>query len=428
MGSVRGLAAIVVCQSTDAEFFGVWRLQLTWWLRGPCTTANSMPQITTRARLLLARAPRLRFANCSAVRARVHSFLEGVACQRSQFAFARPSFFACSRSLARCRPRDSVAARDQGMLALARRGALAAAQDVGRRWQHQEAVQAAFAACQDTVRTNDHDTYLWARALPSEVRAPVMMLRALDVETRMIGTLITQGGAPLKEMRFQWWQDSVNAAFAGKRIDHPVLVALSYTLDVQPLSLYRLQRLISARKADQVARAPLQTLKDAEDLAESTQSQLLYLQLEAAGVKSADADHAASHLGKAVGLVNMLRGTLQYLQRGVSYLPAEECGEEGIAARDLVEGNAVGSEGCRNVVHRMASAAKGHLDTHADLHGRPEAVPREARRLFLSAVACGLYLDALEKCNFNLLDQRLARGGYSPLWYVLQLKLAQMRV
>lgn len=315
------------------------------------------------------------------------------------------------------------------MLALVRRGGLAAAQGAAQsaRWQHQAAVQAAFSACQDTVRAHDHDTYPWARALPAEVRAPVMMLRALDVETRLIGTLVTQGGAPLKEMRFQWWQDSVNAAFAGKRVDHPVIVALRYTLDVQPLSLYRLQRLIAARKADQVARAPLQTLKAAEDLAESTQSQLLYLQLEAAGVKSADADHAASHLGKAVGIANMLRGTLQYLQRGVSYLPADECGREGIAERDLIEGGGVDSEACRNVVHRMASAAKGHLETHADYHGKPEAVPREARRLFLPAVACGLYLDALERCNFNLLDPRLARGGYSPLWYVLQLKRAQWR-
>ena len=40
-----------------------------------------------------------------------------------------------------------------------------------------------------------------------------------------------------------------------------------------------------------------------------------WLQLEAAQVSNAEADHAASHLGKAVGLAMLLRGTAHLAQR-----------------------------------------------------------------------------------------------------------------
>ena len=40
-----------------------------------------------------------------------------------------------------------------------------------------------------------------------------------------------------------------------------------------------------------------------------------WLQLEAAQVSNAEADHAASHLGKAVGLATLLRGTAHLAQR-----------------------------------------------------------------------------------------------------------------
>lgn len=50
-----------------------------------------------------------------------------------------------------------------------------------------------------------------------------------------------------------------------------------------------------------------QNRKEVEDLAEQTAGTLLYLSLEAAGVRDIKADHAASHLGKALGLVTLLR-------------------------------------------------------------------------------------------------------------------------
>ena len=43
----------------------------------------------------------------------------------------------------------------------------------------------------------------------------------------------------------------------------------------------------------------------------------------------------------------------------------------------------------------------------------------------MPAVACGLYLSALEKHDFNAFA--LQSGGYSPLWYQLQVKYHLLR-
>lgn len=71
--------------------------------------------------------------------------------------------------------------------------------------------------------------------------------------------------------------------------------------------------------------APPLTLEDLEAHCEATASQLLYAQLAAAGVKSRDADHAASHLGKAYGLAMALRGAPFQASRRRSVLPVEVC-------------------------------------------------------------------------------------------------------
>jgi hypothetical protein len=49
------------------------------------------------------------------------------------------------------------------------------------------------------------------------------------------------------------------------------------------------------------------------------------------GVANKDADHAASHVGKAVGITTLLRGTGYHASRRRSYLPIELCAEHGLS-------------------------------------------------------------------------------------------------
>ena len=44
------------------------------------------------------------------------------------------------------------------------------------------------------------------------------------------------------------------------------------------------------------------------------------------------------------------------------------------------------------------------------------------RCLMLPSVACGLYLAALERHDFDLFSPALQRGGFAPLRYQLQIR------
>lgn len=149
-------------------------------------------------------------------------------------------------------------------------------------------------------------------------------------------------------------------------------------------------------------------------------------QLAAAGVAHRDADHAGSHLGRAVGITTLLRGTAAHAAARRCYLPVDLCAEARVSQEDVYAG--VVSEGLRDVVHKVASLAKGHLDEARKLAPR---LPPSAAGVMLPAVAVGRYLEALEARNFDPYDARLIRdhggAGSAPLSYVFAVKWHQWR-
>jgi NADH dehydrogenase [ubiquinone] 1 alpha subcomplex assembly factor 6 len=298
----------------------------------------------------------------------------------------------------------------------------------GVRRQHSQAVRSAFAYCQETVRQHDREAYVWVNTLEPNVRAPVMMLRALNAEVSIIGDSVSRGGDAMRQIRFQWWKDAISSAFKGEDVKHPVIEALAFCNSVQPLAQYRLLRMLETRRTDQCDHRAFPTMQSLEDFAEATQSQLAYLQLQAGGIHSSDADHAASHLGKAVGITSILRGMHSFLRQGVNYLPVDLCSKHKVVLEKLFQGQDWDSSGLREVVYEMASVAHVHLRHSKELHGRAAALPVESKQLMLSNVACQLFLEALERHDFQLLSPGMAHGGFSPLWYALQVRWARAQM
>lgn len=85
----------------------------------------------------------------------------------------------------------------------------------------------------------------------------------------------------------------------------------NYPLIFQVCSCYslprrHLERLVTSRSGLIKARH-FRSLEDLERYAEDAVSPIYYLLLNVAGIKDIHADHAASHLGKAQGIANILR-------------------------------------------------------------------------------------------------------------------------
>jgi NADH dehydrogenase [ubiquinone] 1 alpha subcomplex assembly factor 6 len=135
-----------------------------------------------------------------------------------------------------------------------------------------------------------------------------------------------------------------------------------------------------------------------------------------AGIRNTDADHAASHLGKAIGITTLLKGTPYHASKRRSYLPVELCAEYKLSQEALYRGEV--SEPLRDVALAIAAAARAHLQHARELTGK---LPKGASQLFLQSVAAEEYLKALEKGNFNVLNPALAQQ-LSPLQHLLKVK------
>ena len=266
------------------------------------------------------------------------------------------------------------------------------------------------------------------------LRAPIIALRAFDVETKLVSDHAKS--EMLMMMRFQWWRDAVNSTFQGKPPDHPVMRALAGVFVEQGVQLtrYRLQKIISTREEMMLAQQPPPSLKQLEEKAEGTISQLLYLQLEAyQGFKAfagderdmvgEDVREATSHIGRAVGLATLLRGTRFYASRQQTYLPVDLCDHHGIEPGDLINDQNCLSDGVRLVVRDIVDRAQEHL-RQGRVQRSTKKLPRDVSTLLLPSLAADLYLRALSsRANYNVYDDTLSRGGGSLLGYQLRVKI-----
>ncbi|CAI5960094.1 unnamed protein product [Closterium sp. NIES-64] len=181
----------------------------------------------------------------------------------------------------------------------------------------------AFKYCVDQVRKHDSEHYIGALYMPAQHRPTQFALRAFNVETSLIPDRAREHRLAI--IRLAWWRDALTRLFQGQPPeDHPVLVALGAVRQATGITKPWLMRVIAARMEDlERAAFPPNTIADVEQYADSTSSALLYLSLQAAGINSVHADHAASHVGKAEGMALLLRGASYHAAQRRSHIPLD---------------------------------------------------------------------------------------------------------
>lgn len=233
-------------------------------------------------------------------------------------------------------------------------------------------------------------------------------------------------------MRLVWWRDTIDKIFQNKLVEHPIASALSTVITEQKLSKAWLKRSVEARIKD-AQREPGEfpdTINEVEKYAEDTQSTILYLTLQAGGISSTVADHAASHIGKAGGILLLLRSLPYHAskQRQSAYIPLEIAEKSGLLIEQggQREISLESREGLCNAVFEMASVANSHLQKGREL---AKMVPAEAVPVLLPAIPAQVMLDSLNLVNFDVYDPRFTRGilGIPPLWFQFKLKWSSWR-
>ncbi|GBF92775.1 hypothetical protein Rsub_05394 [Raphidocelis subcapitata] len=287
-----------------------------------------------------------------------------------------------------------------------------------------EEIRAAFAHCAQIVSRHDPEALACAVHLPRDIRARALALRAFNIELLLAGEAVRSKERALAAIRFQWWRDALAQLSRGAPPPaHPVLTALWAASKEAKLSGYHFRRIIDAREEEFGRDKPPLTLEELEERCEATSGQLLYLTLAAGGIASRDADHAASHLGKAAGISLALRGTPFQAARRRALLPLEVCARHKVSQEEIFRGPPAGEE-LRDAALELGSAARAHLSECRALAPR---LPPGAAPLLLPAVLVGEYLRALEARGFDPFDPGLPAGGVSPLRRTLLLKWHALR-
>lgn len=340
------------------------------------------------------------------------------------------------------------------------------------------------------IRQYDHPSYILTTFLPPYARPAHLAIRAFNIELARIPD--ASPSAPVRSMRYQFWRDTITSTFAQKPVAQPVAALLSSVLSAlsahhsssmsnppPTLSKSRFLRLITTREKYST-NAPYPTLASLESYAENTYSTLLYLTLSALPLHSLTADHIASHIGKAAGIVAVLRGipllafppppnhhsnttslggTLdtQRVQQGAVTLPLDIMAECNLQ-EETVFRHGADAPGLKDAVFKVATRASDHLITarqmlknvqgggdvgHAFEHEgeeeehayhtddrlqqpsttdgdagnvRQKAEVEKAFGVFMPAVPTALWLQRLEKGDFDIFREDLRRRDWRLPW------------
>ncbi|KAG0368864.1 NADH dehydrogenase (ubiquinone) complex I, assembly factor 6 [Gamsiella multidivaricata] len=286
--------------------------------------------------------------------------------------------------------------------------------------------------CQDLVRKADYEGFLCTHFFPKHQQSTQMALRAFNIELASIRESVSN--TDIGRMRMQFWRDSLDKVFAGVPPQQPVALALAYAIQEQELynqqqqqggstpgtgnsemSLIWFKRMITEREQN-LSDPQFMTLGQMETYCENTFGSLLYLQLESVGVKSLEADHAASHLAKAMGIATMLRAFPFHMQQNRMIIPAEITAKHNLSQEALFRNPAI-TPALQDSTHEVASAAHVHLAT---AQSYMDNLPKAALPVLMAGIPTESYLQRLEQADFNPLAPNIQQREWflpAKLWY-----------
>ncbi|XP_055892662.1 NADH dehydrogenase (ubiquinone) complex I, assembly factor 6-like [Biomphalaria glabrata] len=253
--------------------------------------------------------------------------------------------------------------------------------------------------CVDLVRKSDYENYLGTLLLPKSSQRAAFAIRAFNIELAQVRDTVSERRIGL--MRMQFLKDAMDKIYQSEIPNTPVATELAGACGYYKLSKRWFHRMIDARTS-LLHSDSFNTVKDVEDYAENVNSSLYYLLLECLGIKNIHSDHAASHLGKAQGIVTVLRASPYHASVRQVQIPMEILTKHKISQEDIIRGKS--SQPLKDAVFELASTANLHLTKSRSLMS---SLPQGCYLAFLNACVCDHYLKSLQKVDFNIFDGKL---------------------
>ena len=306
--------------------------------------------------------------------------------------------------------------------------------------------------------------------IPNHARDAYIAIRAFNIDVAR--TADTTSTPTVGMMRLQFQRDAFSQALAGKPPKQPVFMLLAKA--VEDLQYYSngkakfnkswFNRVVSTRE-QYLSNPPYPDLAALESYAENTYSTLMYLTLQALPMNSLSADHLASHIGKATGIATVLRGlpliafppgpkshsnqeafggAVGATRQGAVLLPLDIMAEYGVKEEEVLRKGAE-AQGLKDAVFAVATRANDHLITaremlknlragqdaghdfehqneaehiyeSSDKAQTPAQEIEKSFGVYMPAVATSLWLEKLEKCDFDVFNPKLRMTDWRLPW------------
>lgn len=257
--------------------------------------------------------------------------------------------------------------------------------------------------CGSEVRQYDPDRFATAMLAPEAHREGLFSLYAFNLEVAKTREAVSE--PMLGEIRLQWWREAIDGIYDGTPRRHEVVLPLAELVAEKNLTRKYFDDLIDARAHDLSDEAPA-TIDELLRYAEGTSATVLWLVLEALGVRSDTADLVARHVGIAWSLTGLIRAMPFHLSQRRLYIPEDLIDRHGIERRNLMELRP--EPAIAGAVQDIAVHARDHLEKARALR---DSVPKTALPALLLAPLTDMYLRRLAKAAYDPFDTHLTLPG-----------------
>jgi phytoene synthase len=247
--------------------------------------------------------------------------------------------------------------------------------------------------------------YYSVRFAPAALRHDLAALLAWRFELRAILKDVTDPG--VARLKLQWWREELARTYRGEP-RHPMSRILAPALE-----RHRLPREPFLQIADQVEAEILRRHPEDEaalrDACERDQGALFELMARCHGLGDGDDELLASsrRLGVFCARVYLIRDIGALVRRGQIPFPTQSLRTRGLSIERLAQ------RGQRNQLRELLPEAADQARAELPRLGKRTSLPAVIR---VRAAILEALLDALERTDFDLIDQRVALTPLRKLW------------
>ena len=176
--------------------------------------------------------------------------------------------------------------------------------------------------CQNLVKTHDLAAYINSHFLPKELQTYYFTIHALRIELFKAGEVARH--STLKASRMAWWLDNIEKARLGTPNPEPISIALEFMLRRVSVRKSHLERMVRGRVSfTQLEETSVKTWQHFDRFVDDNYTMSFYLMLEVMGLYGENEFKAATFIGRAVGIADIISRTRLYLETSRCYFPED---------------------------------------------------------------------------------------------------------